>query len=229
QTKASIRQTPVLDSKHDNEFSITTGTVSEDGSITGTTRLVARGAQDAAMRGTVRIIPAQALPQLANQLLASTGQNGTAKVLLGDPQDFSKDDLMTVEFTTPRRISLPGPGALTGNIGAGGMNPGRSFATSMLLMERKYDFPCPAGGAEKRIELTLPASMKITSLPPAADVQSRYGRYTASHEVKDGKLIIQEKLALTQPATVCTAEDHAQLRTFATAIDREVRRQILYE
>jgi hypothetical protein len=47
--------------------------------------------------------------------------------------------------------------------------------------------------------------------------------------VKDGKLIIQEKLALTQPATVCTAEDHAQLRTFATAIDREVRRQILYE
>jgi len=229
EAKASIRQTPVIDSTRDLEFAVTTGTVAEDGSITGTTRIGARGAQDAAMRSTVRVIPAQALPQLANQLLASTGQTGTARIELGDPLDFSKEDLMAVEFTTPRRISLPGPGALTGNFGASAINPGRTFATATLLMERKYDFPCPVGGSEQRIELTLPASMKITSLPPAADVQSRYGRYTSSHEVKDGKLIIVEKLAMTQPATVCTAEDHAQLRTFATAIDREVRRQILYE
>ena len=103
------------------------------------------------------------------------------------------------------------------------MEPGRSFVTAALSLERKFDFPCPAGGSEKRVELTLPPGMKITALPPATDVQSRHGRYTASHEVKDGKLFIVEKLAMTQPATVCTAEDGVELRKFATEIDRAVR------
>ncbi len=227
--QASIRQTPPVDASRDYEFSFTVATAAADGSVAGTTRLGAHGGSDAVMRSTVMMIPEQMLPQLGNQMLASTGQTGTAKVVLGDPKDFSKADLMVVEFTVPGRISLPGPGALTGSIGAGGMEPGRSFVTAALSLERKFDFACPAGGSEKRVELTLPPGMKITALPPATDVQSRHGRYTASHEVKDGKLFIVEKLAMTQPATVCTAEDGVELRKFATEIDRAVRRQVLYE
>jgi hypothetical protein len=99
----------------------------------------------------------------------------------------------------------------------------------MLQLERKLDFPCPTGGAEQQLELTLPEGMKITALPAAADIQSSYGRFVASYEVKDGKLMTVQKLDLKQPATVCTATDYAELRKFATSIDRELRRQILYE
>ncbi len=228
QMKASIRQTPVVDARHDRDSSSTSAVVSEDGSITGTTRLSAHGALDGVMRTSLSVIPQQMLPQLANALLAGSGQPGTAKAVLGDMRDFTRSDLLTLEFTTPRRINLPGPGALAGNF-AVGEGPGRSFVTAALQLERNMDFPCPTGGSEQQVELTLPANIKIISLPAAADVKSAYGHFTSSHEVKDGTLVMKQKLALTQPATVCTAADHVELRRFATEIDRELRRQILYE
>lgn len=229
QMKASIRHTPPVDARHDREVTLTTATLAPDGTVTGTTRLQAHGAHTAIARTTLSLVPEQALPQLASSMLASSGQSGTATVTLADMRDFSQHDLLTLEFSTPGRVVLPGPGALTGNFGANGTGPGKSFATAMLQLERKLDFPCPVGASEQHVELALPDGMKITSLPPAADVQSPYGRFTATHEVQDGKLVMVQKLALTQPASVCTATDHAELRKFATAIEREVRRQVLYE
>lgn len=227
--KASVRQTPAVDAARDREVSITTATATADGSVSGSTRMLSHGAQDAQMRTALSLLPEQVLPQLANQMLSSSGQTGTAKLSLGDLRDFKQPNLLTVEFSSPERISLPGPGALTGSIGAQGPGPGKAFATSILQLERKLDFPCPTGGAEQQLELTLPADMKITNLPGAADIQSSHGRFTASYEVKDGKLVTIQKLDLKQPATVCTAADYAELRKFATAIDRELRRQVLYE
>lgn len=226
---ASVRQTPAVDAQQDREDSLTIATLAADGSVAGQTRMFARGAQDAPLRTTLSMLPAQVLPQLGNQLLASSGQTGTAQLKLGDLKDFSEPNLITIDFTMPGRVSLPGPGALTGAFGAAGAGPGQSVTARLLQLERKLDFPCPAGGGEQRVELTLPEGMKITSVPPAADIKSDYGHFVASHEVKDGKLIMVQKLHLTQPATVCTAKDYAALRQFATAIDRELRRQVLYE
>lgn len=229
QLEASVRQTPIVEAARDREVTVTAATITEDGSVSGTTRILVHGAQAAPMRTVLSLVPEQGLPQMASSMLGSSGQTGTAKVVLGNLKDFSQPNLLTFEFTTPERISLPGPGALTGSFGASGASPGKAFANSIMQLERKLDFPCPTGGMEQQIELTLPANMKITSLPPAADVQSPYGRFTATYEVKDGKLVTVQKMELKQPASVCTAADHAELRKFATAIDREVRRQILYE
>jgi transglutaminase-like putative cysteine protease len=228
-TKASVRQTPAIDAARDRELTITTATVAPDGTVVGTTRMLVHGGLDAQLRTMLSSIPELVLPQLGNQLLAGAGQTGSTKLAVGNLRDFTTPNLLTIEFNSPGRISLPGPGALTGGFGASGPSPGRGFSTGMLQLERKLDFPCPAGGSEQRLELTLPEGMKITALPPAADIQSSHGRFTASYEVKDGKLLMAQKLDLKQPASVCTATDYAELRKFATAIDRELRRQVLYE
>src|SRR5690606_26601672 len=64
QLQAAVRQTPPVDASRDRETSFTTAVVAEDGSITGTTRLSAHGAQDAMMRTALTMIPEQMLPQL---------------------------------------------------------------------------------------------------------------------------------------------------------------------
>src|SRR5690606_5982507 len=74
QMKASIRQTPAVDAARDREVSITTATLAADGSVTGTTRLFSHGGHDAMMRTSLSLLPEQALPQIASQLLASSGQ-----------------------------------------------------------------------------------------------------------------------------------------------------------
>jgi transglutaminase-like putative cysteine protease len=227
-TKAAVRQTPDVNPDVDRTMTLTSATVGADGTVQGTTRVQVYGAPDAALRTTLSLLPAQVLPQLARQMLASTGQSGEAKLTLGDLRDFKQANLLTIDFTVPGRINLPGPGALTGAIGMQGSDA-KSFVTNALRMERKLDFPCPAGGSEDRLELALPEGMKITNLPGPADITSPYGHFTAGYEVQEGKLVIREQLDLHRRQTVCTAADDAQLHKFATAIDHELRKQILYQ
>jgi hypothetical protein len=227
-TKAAIRQTPAMEAAKDREVIITTAAIAADGSVSGSSRLQAQGAKEAAARTSLSLIPAQMLPQMGNALAAGSGAGATGKITLGDLRNFTSRDLLTLDFTVPNRISLPGPGALTGRFGAG-QTPGTTFSASVLQVERKLDFMCPGGGDEQHLELALPSGMKITSLPGAADIESPYGRFSASYEVKDGKLVMVHKLDLRQPATVCTAADYPELRKFAAAIDRELKKQILYE
>ncbi|MFO7324247.1 MAG: DUF3857 domain-containing protein [Pseudomonadota bacterium] len=228
QMKSSIRQIPPIDARRDREVTRTTAEVAADGTLSGTSRVHSHGATDGPLRSSLSMLPEQMLGQVARQMLAASGQTGQATLTLGNLRDFGESNLLSVKFETPGVIHLPGPGAISGNIGIG-TSPGKAFATAMLQLERRFDFPCPAGGSTQVIELALAPGMKITTLPPAADVKSPYGHFTASYEVKDGRLLMAQTIELTPPATVCTAADHAELRKFATAIDRELRRQVLYE
>jgi transglutaminase-like putative cysteine protease len=226
--KAAVRATPDMDPAKDHIKLRTDATVLQDGSVTGTTSLEAFGAQDGPARTTFSAIPVQLLPMIGKQLLALGGQTGDAKLTLGDLRDFSQPKVLAIEFSSPGLVNLPGPGALTTSYGLQGLGI-KSFVSSMNQIARTMDFPCPAGGTEEALSLTLPAGMKITSIPAAANVESAYGRFTSSAEVRDGKLLVTQKLDVKRPHMVCTAADHVELRKFATAIDRELRKQILYQ
>lgn len=135
--------------------------------------------------------------------------------------------LYSIDFTAPGRINLPGPGALTGTFGAQSSYI-RSLVAGIRQIERTQDFSCPSGAFEEQVELTLPSNMKIGTLPGAAQIESPFGRFTAGHEIKDGRLLIVRRLDIPRTRTVCNAADHVELRKFAVAIDRELRRQVLY-
>ena len=226
--KAAIRRTPDVDPARDRTISRTAAKVAADGTVVGTMRIEAHGAMDAGMRTTLTVLPEQALPQFAKQMLAANGQSGDATATIGDLRNFNQPNLLTIDFTSPGRINLPGPGALTGGIGPQGSSA-RNFSTAMLQQERKLDFPCPAGGNEEVLELALAPGMKITTLPANADITSPFGHFIASYSVKDGKLLVSQTLDLRRSQTVCTAADYVELRKFAVAIDKELRKQILYE
>jgi hypothetical protein len=212
----------------DRSVSRTKATVAPDGAVSGTTWLEVHGAQDAVLRTTLSFLPTQMLPQMAKQMLSANGQSGDATITLTDFRNFANSNLISVAFNTPARVNLPGPGALTSNFGPQS-STAKSFVTSVLQIERKLDFPCPTASSEDALELVLAPGMKITAMPAAASIDSPYGRFTTSYDVKDGTLLVTEKLALQRPRTVCTAADHTELRKFATAIDRELRKQILYQ
>lgn len=71
--------------------------------------------------------------------------------------------------------------------------------------------------------------MKVTTLPKAASVESPFGRFTASYELKDGRLLVARRLDFTSTRAVCTAADSTELHKFATAISQQLRAQIVYQ
>lgn len=227
-TRAVISATPEMDPGKDRIGLRTEARVLQDGSVTGTTTLEAFGAKDGPARTTFSSLPAQLLPLIGKQLLALGGQTGDAMLTLGDLGDFSQPKILAIDFSSPGLVNLPGPGALSTSFGLQGLGI-RSFVTGVNQITRNLDFPCPAGGTEEVLALTLPEGMKITTLPAAATVESAYGRFTSKPELKDGQLIVSQTLEIKRPRTVCTAADHVELREFAASIDRELRKQILYE
>lgn len=226
--KSVVRQTPDVDSAKDRTVVRTIARMAGDGAVTGSTSVEAHGAQQSAIRAVMSSIPERDLPQLAKILLATTGQEGESTLKPEDPRDLSKPYAFTITFTTPDRVTLPGPGALDGQIGGYGSEISTAIA-GLLQVDRKLDFPCPVGGMEQQLELSLPEGMKISSMPGPADITSAYGSYKSRHEVREGKLLVTRDLQLRRPQTVCTATEYAELRRFATAVDADLRKQILYE
>jgi transglutaminase-like putative cysteine protease len=225
-----VKTMPAGNASRDRLVTRAVATLSADGTVTGTNRIEPNGSGGLALRGLMGAIPETMRPALAKSMLAETGQTGDATMTMSDGRDLTKPFWLSFELKLPGLVNVPGPGALSGSIGMALTSPIQSGASSMLKLDRKLDFACPEGaGIEESVELTLPAGFNITMLPKAADIESAFGRFTASYEVKDGKLLVTRKLDSTPPRAVCTAADSAELRKWATAISQQMRAQILYQ
>jgi len=227
--KPVVRVTPAANASKDRLIQRTAATLTADGSVSGTNRIEAQGAVEAVLRGSLGAITEATRPAVAQRLLSASGQTGEATLNVSDARDLNVPFSFVFEFRTPQRVNVPGPGALPTSFGMPSPSGAQSFSASVLQLDRKLDFPCPTDGTEEQMELTLPAQVKITSLPKAASIESPYGRFVATYTVKDQQLVVNRRLDLTPPRAVCTAADTAELGKFATAISQAMRAQILYE
>jgi transglutaminase-like putative cysteine protease len=207
----------------------TTATLAADGTVTGTSRIEPTGYFEPLFRATLGSIPAAALPQVGAQLLGARGYPGNATLSFGDVRDLTKPAALQVEFKTPARVNIPGPGAITGAFGILPLLDIGSFAAGTLRVERKLGANCLNTGLDERVELTLPAEVKITTLPRPATVTSPLGNYTSTYTQDQNRLVIARQLELQHPQVVCNAADSTELRKFATAISQDLRSQILYQ
>ena len=227
--KPVVRVTPAANASKDRLIQRTAATLTADGSVSGTNRIEAQGAVEAVLRGSLGAITETTRPAVAQRLLSASGQTGEATLNVSDARDLNVPFSFVFEFRTPQRVNVPGPGALPTSFGMPSPSGAQSFSASVLQLDRKLDFPCPTDGTEEQMELTLPAQVKITSLPKSASIESPYGRFAATYTVKDQQLVVNRRLDLTPPRAVCTAADMAELRKFATSISQAMRAQILYE
>jgi transglutaminase-like putative cysteine protease len=222
--RSVVRTTPSGSDQRNSVVQRTIATVTADGSIAGTTRIEAPGAD---LRSQLGDIPEALRPAIAKALLAGSGQTGDVTMTLSNARDLAIPFWLELGFKTPLLVSVPGPGALSTTFG---LPLQQSFANSTLQVDRKLDFPCPKGTRiEENVELSLPSQITITNLPKAASIESPYGRFVASYEVKEGKLLVNRRLELTPARPVCTAADAVELRKFAAAIGQQLRAQVLYQ
>jgi transglutaminase-like putative cysteine protease len=226
--KPSVRSTAAATPARDRLVIRTTATLTADGSVSGTNTLQALGSAEPAMRGSFSGITEAIRPSVAKSLLS--GQPGEASLKLSDARDLTVPFSLVYEFSTPQRVNVPGPGALATAFGMPLPSGAGAFSASVLQRERTLDYPCPEGsGVEDLLELAMPAEVKITTLPKPASIESAYGRFNATYEVKDNKLLVRRTLDVTPPQAVCTTADSPELRKFATAISQQLRSQVLYQ
>ena len=89
-----------------------------------------------------------------------------------------------------------------------------SGATRNWLAEptRKHPVVLESKAFNETVRFKLPAGFDVDELPDAVKLDSEFGTYTASYEVKDGQLVFTR--SLVQRAATVPVEKYADVRNF---------------
>jgi hypothetical protein len=183
-------------------------TLSPDGSISAVVRQRALGQSAALGRAVFKGLTSSDY-QKAVELWAGAGATG-AKFTKIEPADSRAEGrfALDVEFTAAAygqsmqdRLLVFKP-AVIGRTGTGWLAP----------PTRKHPVVLESQSFNETARFKLPAGFDVDELPDPVKVDSDFGSYTASYEVKDGQLLYTRKLV--QRAATIPAEKYAEVRAF---------------
>jgi len=207
---------------------LTTITISDDGTAKGQSTIRAKGAIDYLLRSIMSIIPPGQEDQLARAAMASTGQQGEATLSFNDPRNLAEDFKIETDFTVQNAMLLPGPGALIIPTGVQMPSPIQDLARMVNQPEITFPMLCLGGEKVETTLLTLPDSVKVTLLPRPVNVQNAYGSYSATYEQNGQTIKVERRLVVTMPRGLCTPEVYPQIGEIGQSVGRDMRAQILY-
>ncbi|HXS01698.1 MAG TPA: DUF3857 domain-containing protein [Pyrinomonadaceae bacterium] len=92
----------------------------------------------------------------------------------------------------------------------------RREALSLTEATRKYPVVLHAIGFSETVRVQLPAGFDVDELPDPVKLQTAFGSYTTSYEVKNNELVFKRQLS--QKATTIAAADYETVRKFFESI-----------
>ena len=183
-----------------------------DGAITAKIREQALGQKAAGFRSEFRHLTR---PEY-NQRIEGWVTSGASAARLSkiEPSDNPTDGQFTldVEFTAPsygqlmqNRLLVFKPVVVS-----------RREGTSLTAAERKHPVVLPANSYSETVTVQLPAGFAVDELPDAVKLDTPFGSYNTSYEVKNGELIFKRKLS--QHSATIPASEYASVRKFFESI-----------
>lgn len=212
----------------DNDVRIqTTLKLNEQGDISGHSLIEPSGSIDLQSRLIFRSFPPGLEPQVASQLLAMSGQNGSGTFIHQGEDDTSQPFKYTTQFKLPAYAQWPGPGAMVLPSGLNGFNHIASALSAFSPEQRSLPMGMANGRIREEIRLELPANIPV-KLPAPVSLNTPLASYESRMSVQGQTVVWQRELALHNPAAILQADDYQQLHQMATAVSRSLRSQVLY-
>lgn len=193
--------------ERDSRFELTA-----DGAITGKIREQALGQKAADFRTEFRHLTR---PDY-NRRIEGWVTSGASAARLSkiEPSDNAADGQFTldVEFTAPaygqlmqNRLLIFKPVVVS-----------RREGTSLTAAERKHPVVLPSNSYSETVTVQLPSGFAVDELPDAVKLETTFGSYNTSYEVKDNELIFKRKLS--QHSATIPASEYASVKKFFESI-----------
>ncbi len=179
-----------------------------DGSLTATLRESREGQSAARMRGMFKGLSPADFSRVVERWV-SGGATG-AKFARIEPKDAHAEGrfALDVEFSAAQygqamqnRLLVFNPAVL-----------GRGGSVALSGATRKYPVVLESEAFSETVRFKLPEGFDVDELPDAVKIDSDFGSYAASYEVRDGQLLYTRKLV--QRAGVIPPEKYADVRAF---------------
>ena len=92
----------------------------------------------------------------------------------------------------------------------------RREGTSLTATERKHPVVLPANSYSETVTVQLPSGFAVDELPDAVKLETPFGSYNTSYEVKNGELIFKRKLS--QHSATIPASEYSSVKKFFESI-----------
>jgi hypothetical protein len=186
--------------------------LSGEGNISGVIRERATGQEARFARDMFRSLSASDFNQMIERWL--TNGATAAKISKLTPNDKQADAAfnMDVEF------SAPGYGQLMQNRLLVFKPAVASRTNSVYLTEktRKYPVVLDSTSFNEKVTFNLPTGFAVDEMPDPVKLETSFGRYSTSYDVKDGKLLFTRSLTMTRGTVAVDKYD--DVRSFFSKI-----------
>jgi len=223
-----LRTTPVDDS----DANVTTRTVryeiGDDGTISGVTRIRAKGFRAEAYRMTAQTLTPEQMHAYVRRQTAATRYKGEGQVTFAGVTDRSENVTVTADFKLSGGIDWPGSGAFEVPSGFRG---GEHVSTQIRQNAAANKRPRVSGGVETLIEeyqIVLPRQMKIVALPKPVSFKNEVESYETTVRQEGQTIYITRKLVDLYAGPVMAPSLFKAAEEKSAAIARDLRAQIVY-
>ncbi len=182
--------------------------LSPDGSITATVREQRIGQSAASFRGAFRGLSRPQFQQIIERWVTRNATGAKISKLEPTDEHAAGRFQIDVEFSADRyaqsmqnRLLIFKPAVVS----SGG-------SVSLAEPTRKHPVVLEAHAYTETVRVKLPAGFDVDEMPEGAKLESPFGAYSASYEVKDGQLLFTR--SFTQRATTVPAAQYADVRAF---------------
>lgn len=221
-----VAATPTPSSTNSSVRVTTEVELRSDGTAEGSSKVATTGALGVNMRGVLQSVPAGKENDFLRNGLGP-GVEGTLD--RGDPRSLAEPYTFGVSYRMPNAVALPGPGALPYELSF------KPFYFTTLLAgslpsSRNSDYVCLSLNAEESVKITLPAGVRLLSIPDSQSLDAEGVHLRTDFERTDPRTLRETfALKLDHPRQSCTAEYYSRVHASLAKMTQLLRRQVIYK
>ncbi|MFM0737187.1 DUF3857 domain-containing protein [Paraburkholderia xenovorans] len=202
--------------------------VDSEGNVKGTSVTTASGALDWSIRSAAASLPPGGEKEIAERVLATTGQSGSGSFSHNDARDLTQPFALSTQFELPAYAAVPGPGAMRVPRGLAALFDIAGACDAFGPEERKLPLIFSGRSMSETVELTLPDGVKVASVPEPLKLTSPFGTYTSSYSRTGQQITVTRSLEITTRGPVVEPADYPALRAMVLAIRRDLNTPLMY-
>jgi transglutaminase-like putative cysteine protease len=204
--------------------------IDENGNVKGNAQVDLKGHLAVGSRDYFRHLGKDDEAELVKRYFQYAGLDGSGKIAQDDPKAMIGTYRYKVDFEVAGKYDLPGPGAFVIEPLVFNQRPVAAYVASLMQPAEEVDsIACVGGEAEDDYVIELPASVKVTAMPPDLNIASGPYAYRASYKRQGRKLTVSRRFEDRTIGQVCEVSADAGRKAFVDKVVKNMRAQVLYQ
>jgi len=204
--------------------------VAPDGGISAQVDVSLRGTYAVAARTRFRELPPGADEGWVRSAFQSQGMFASGKVAHEDATPLESTYKYSVKFQVERFLPVQGGGSFNINPLFYNEAPTARFAAPANgAVDPVNESVCGNGRSVEEYQIDLPSSVKVTSLPPNAKVETPLLSYTATYALKGNTINVRRVVDDRTKGNVCSPATMQAVHDFAVKVRENLQAQVVYK